>query len=514
MSEKRQYTMGGFIIDRLLEFHIVDNDVIALEWFEKLVRSAEGKSKDNVFMNRTVNEKPGFNIDRSTGIKYWADKIEASTETVRYYMVDMERMKEDLRYITVKDPRIWSGYFEHLSGKVQAENKPPIYPLTKIVRHTGKEGKRTFFYLNHTVVDYLRGRIDSMNDLFDDKVQPVENLPKKEYGPLSEEFLSFYRKACKVYDFKHRLPKDGEAPTATLAKAQEYFEAILANNFKPKLKKPCDVDLSDASPKLILKALMRYVGWMEVNRPKEKISLDTFFYNPKQMMSYFLVNYSMDSLDRKENQTREDNREFLDTSDDPYFDDLYDELCQRSSYTGIYDDKVVHNSFYRFYRKIEADSDKFDRANLHCKFLERCFWPEFIENTYWKETLVADDFNMESKRSAKFVRALERRGYKVFMDKEDHEENERLWQDALARDRAKGEDVKKARNLNKSLDELDAVEVELTQDEKAVMREEKRKQMLQMLGMMSDDVFFLDNHMNTSYDEVEAMYKKAGGDND
>jgi hypothetical protein len=492
-------------MDRIVEYQFSNDELVILNWIEYLITKNEGVQKGKAFLTRNTTECSGLNKDMGNGIYYWSDVSCGINETFRYYMLNFDKLMGDLRNIS-NSQKTYSRYIDHLCGIGPKCDKSKIYPLSKIIRYC-EFGKKTFFCLNPAVILYLKGEIDNMDDLFDDRVQPVENLPKKELPPLNDRFLSFYDKACKIYPFKHKLPKDGESSSALLATCQQYYDSILANTFKDKikLKKPTDTDLSDASEKGILMALIRWTEYMEANRPKEKLSLDTFFYNPRQMMSYFLVNYSIESSVRKEKNEREDNREFMDTTNTG-FDELWIDLCKRSEYASIDGDKVVHNAFFRMYKEIEKDSDKFDKANLANMFLKRTFWLVFLDCLVWKSPLVKDDFNLQSKRCGVFIAKMYRYGYKIFMDRENHEDNQRLWNKASKRVKIQEEEKKKNRNLNKSIDDLDAIIVPLTEDETEQAKESLRLLMLQEIGDDLGDYLWADKNKNMSFDEVKRIH--------
>ena len=203
----------------------------------------------------------------------------------------------DLRYFYCNRPNTFSVYFDHLCGVGhKSKNPPKVYPLKKITKMT-PYGKRVFYSCNAEVMAYLHGEVDTMVKLLDAKEIPVvaeKAITVKE--SLTPEFLNFYRKAQKIYPFKHKLPEDGAEPSGVLLACQKYYQQILDGSFATVniFKNQMDKNLSNMTDRDILQSLARWVDYMQ-EKKRTILGLSTFFYMPKHQISYFLIN-----LPRKE----------------------------------------------------------------------------------------------------------------------------------------------------------------------------------------------------------------------
>ncbi len=211
---------------------------------------------------------------------YHKEKLEYSTTQKDYFCIrhrSIYRLCYDLRHHNMKQVSL---YLSRLCGNAEDSVADKEYPLSSILLIENK--KRNMYYkLNMSVVDSLFNREVKKHKM----KEPV----------YSEHFPEQYNAICSIYDFKHIL--NATKPTQILLVSDRYIQQLLNGTFLDgkrfnrewiggyNLGILDNLKFTD-----ILNAIREYSkqlnnGWKVSSK---KLSLSTFFYNPRTQKSTFL----------------------------------------------------------------------------------------------------------------------------------------------------------------------------------------------------------------------------------
>jgi hypothetical protein len=481
-----------------MEIQLSSSEVDILKWFVTLIGDKKGL---NINKLHASCEKFPLQKDSSSGMWY------LEKDAHKFYMLKYDHLQEDFRYFYLKQQRNFATMLNHLCG-IGSSHGGPVegrkYPLERFIMYC-RFGKKTFYAINQDVLDYLEDK-DTSAPSQDIKEETVDLLDNK--VALSEKFTKFYQSALAIYPFTHRLPKSDEAPTGTILACQKYFHQILSGDFftaniLENDEKIAPLDRKDITPETILLVLTNWCKYMK-EKNHTKLSLEHFFYNPKQKFSYFISTYS-----------RMKQGSSTDVPSEPMFipkgfEEWWNMLVQQSSYLEIEKDVLVKNSFIMLYNELQKRRKGLDFMNDSPNFLTGMILPSLIEHLAYKPLLTKYDFFIGGHTFTAFKRKF-LRNYAFDYTEEQFQHKTML----RNMDKASEKKSKEAQYYIEMEEAIRRGEVDdgiIVEDELYLTKTAKERKRVEMLAdiecTMIDDGYGV-YHANDSYEQVEKKWKEV-----
>lgn len=494
-----------------------------LRWFLRLLENT--KSTNNLI----TSDSSGLMQNGSGSMFFIMENNE------KYYMLNYDNLIADFRFLYTDRRATFTHYMEHLCGIGSSCGGPvsgKVYPLKRIVRYT-KFGTKAFFHINDDVINYLEGKDDTIlsdkyttpvptvdkppnqtkepdMDLLDDVPSPEQTIvePKKQ-EVLTDEFLSFYKKIRKIHEFSDKLYDKNDQPFKHLLDAQKYYYQIKEKTFTIKnvFKEKFIGEFPTLTDTDLIRIFNDFSTYME-SQDKEIKSLAAFFYNPVQRYSYFLTNMKM-YLEGKKTAC-DKNNEWMEMPNEDA-EEIYTEIC-RGSWDVNIDKKInVHNAFVRLYNHMNENEYRYEVLSQKFRFLERMFWPVFVEWIQKWKSVSPRHFELDSPACQSFHDALAREGFDIAYDPEQFAAKVQDYNRMIEADKKwmkQKEEQEKIYNTYQLQGDADVIVAEKEPLRGEEVKEERKKKLLFELSIASDDILWIDDHRDDDLDDLEKMYAK------